>query len=106
MLVSQYVKAQTQTTTPVTVFSPSEHLPLTLSQMDSDTLHAHIQKAKALIQHHKDVARNGEPAAERYYFFIPEVASDMAAARYTLSIMFAELAKRKPRVELLDEFNA
>jgi hypothetical protein len=78
----------------VRIFSPSDSLPPALAGMDRETLFAHIDAAKRLIQAHQDTARNGNPEAEHYYFYIPEVARDMGNARYTQTIMFAELRQR------------
>lgn len=77
------------------LFSPTDNLPAALADMDRETLSAHITKAQRVMEFHQDIARNGDPAAEHYYFFIPEVARDMANARYTLSIMFAEIKRRR-----------
>ena len=79
----------------VRIFSPVDQLPGELATMDCDTVWAHIRAARRLIQHHQDVADNGDESASRYYFFIPEVAEDMANARYTLNVCFAELKRRE-----------
>lgn len=47
-----------------------------------------------MIAHHKDIANNGDESAAAYYFYIPSVARDMNNARYTLTIMYAELQRR------------
>lgn len=78
----------------VTIFSPVDNLPPALAEMDRETIFAHIEAARRLIQAHQDTARNGNPEAEHYYFYIPEVARDLGNARYTLAIMFAELKAR------------
>lgn len=82
----------------VRIFSPTDTLPPVLADMTKDEIWQHIRAARRLLEAHRDTARNGNPEAERYYFFIPEVAADMANARYTLSIMFAELARRSEKV--------
>ena len=77
----------------VKIFSPAEQLPQALAEMDTQTLWANIQKARGLIAHHKDIANNGDESAAAYYFYIPSVARDMNNARYTLTIMYAELQR-------------
>ena len=79
------------------LFSPRAHRPAILADMTRAQISEYIQSAQKLIRHHESVARNGDPAAEHYYFYIPEVAADMGTARYTLNVCFAELNDRKTR---------
>lgn len=88
----------------VRLFSPTDHLPPSLSGMSDELLSAHIQKAKRVIQAHEDIARNGNPDAEHYYFFIPEVARDMGNARYTLSVVHAEIERRALATEHVEDY--
>ena len=79
----------------VKVFSPRDNVPAALADMTNDAVWQHIQHARRLIEHHEDIARNGDEGAAVYYFFIPEVAQDLANARYTLAVCFAEIGRRK-----------
>lgn len=83
----------------VKVFSPRDNVPAALADMSTDAVWQHIQHARRLIEHHEDIARNGDEGAAVYYFYIPEVAQELANARYTLTVCFSELARRKAESE-------
>lgn len=76
------------------IFHAGAHRPAELTHETPQQIFDRIQAARALIAHHNAIANNGEESAAAYYRFIPEVAADFAAARYTLDVCFGELKAR------------
>ena len=93
----QSTNAPAHNAQPVKLFSPARNRPAALAAMTTAQIFEHIHAAQKLIKHHEGIADNGDESASRYYFFIPEVAEDMATARYTITVCFAELKERKTR---------
>ena len=56
----------------VKVFSPRDNVPAALADMTNDAVWQHIQHARRLIEHHEDIARNGDEAQPFTIFSFPK----------------------------------